>query len=139
MIRNVFDVSYSYGSMDIKGRRGEYLEGARRWVDANRKLLDFARRHPEKVSFLRYENLVTDPDGSVDALLDFLDLPRTTGQAITAAESRDIETVVHLRNALGDVRSDYIGKGSGELPAEVRRDIHEIAADLPRSLGYDPD
>lgn len=139
MIRNVFDASYSYGNMDIQGRHGQYLDGARRWVDSNRKLLDFAQRHPEKVKLVRYEDLVTDPDGIVDVLLDFLDLTRVAGQAINTAESRDIETIAHLQNALGEVRSDYIGKSNDKLPMEVRLEIREIAADLSRSLGYDPD
>lgn len=139
MIRNVFDIAYSYGNMDIQGRRGKYLEGARRWVDANRKLLDFAQRYPEKVSFLRYEDLVTDPAGSVDAALGFLELPHATGQTINAAEARDIEATAHLRNALGEVRSDSIGKGSGGVPVEARREIRALAADLSGVFGYDPD
>lgn len=137
MVRDVLDVSYSYGNMPILGRQGKYLEGAKRWIDANSRIKAFTEANPGSAIVVRYEDLVVDPDAQVAKVIDFAGLERSEGQGITASESRDIRTKSHLQNALGEVRNDFVGKGRDGLSADLKAAILADAAPLQRFFGYD--
>ena len=136
MVRDIFDVAYSYGSMDILGRRGKYLDGARRWVESNSKIRDFSQRYPEHSLLLRYEDLVTDNWCCLDAVFRFLDLESSNVPPMSKNETTDMLAIPHLRNSLGEVRSDFIGKGAAELPRDMKQEMVQLASDLRDFFGY---
>ena len=128
MVRDVFDMAYSYGSMAAPGRAGDYLGGANRWVDANTKLLAFHEQYPAQAIIVRYEDLVRNTQQEMARVLAHLDVPLSAAIELTAAEARDMATQADLHNVLHDVRSDSIGKGRTHLAADVKAAIAAIAA-----------
>lgn len=138
LVRDVFDSAYSYGSMATSDRPGQYWDGARRWVLANRHILEFAERSAKQTMLLRYENLVRFPGREVTRVLQHLRLPSVAPRALNPVETQDIASTAHLSNALGDVSSDYIGKGRAGLAPHYKHRIAGIAASLQRRFGYEP-
>jgi hypothetical protein len=137
MVRDVFDMAYSYGTMPMQARNGQYLGGARRWVHANSRILAFSEQYPAQVITIRYEDLVRFPDREMQRVIDHLAIPTCWAGALNAMEARDIVLRPHLGNVLGDVRDDFIGKGRANLINEVKADIAGIAAALQTRLGYE--
>lgn len=135
MVRDALDTSYSYGCVDIPGRLGKFLDGARRWVDANHKVRAFSQEHPDRAIIVRYEDLVTDPEAQLDRVLRFLKLERCKGH-VSETEAMDIMRHKHLHNVLGAVRDDFIGRGHASLPANTRQEILAISHELQRAFGY---
>ncbi|MCB9685961.1 MAG: sulfotransferase [Alphaproteobacteria bacterium] len=60
------------------------VAAARAWADATEALLGLRHRRPERVHLLRYEDLVREPDATLDALTSFLGVPRPDGWAADA-------------------------------------------------------
>jgi len=141
MVRDVLDVTYSYATMGLKKREGNYLYGAKRWLDANENIKAHLEKYHAQTIVVRYEDLVMRPKDTVARVLDFAELPRSSGNGMNESEAKDITTYKHLNNALGEVRGDFIGKGRSGLPAEVREAIWEVAGtrDLQRFFGYSAD
>ena len=135
MIRDVFDMAYSYGSMVAAGRAGDYLGGARRWVDANTKLLDFYQRCPAQSIIVRYEDLVLDADRETARVMGHLGIASSGAAALTSVEARDIAAQPDLRNVLHDVNRDSIGKGRVRLADDVKDLISAMAGPLQQRLG----
>jgi protein-tyrosine sulfotransferase len=136
MVRDVFDMAYSYGSMPV--RAGQYLGAARRWVHANSRILDFQEQYPRQAIVVRYEDLTRFPDREMQQVLCHLDVPLFTAGALNALEAWDIAARPHLGNVLGGVSSDFIGKGRANLKDDVKQEISGIAAPLQIRLGYEP-
>jgi protein-tyrosine sulfotransferase len=138
MVRDVYDMSYSLGSMATSGRAGVYLGGAKRWVDANAKILAFKQQYAAQAMLVRYEELARYPEREMAAVLAHLGVPSAAAGELNALEARDMAAHPDLRNALGSVRSDFIGKGRANLTDRVKEQIFGIAAPLQVSLGYEP-
>jgi len=137
MIRDVFDMAYSYGSMAAAGRAGDYLGGARRWVDANTKLLDFYQRRGGQSIIVRYETLVLDADREMARIMGHLGVTPSAANALTAVEARDMAAHPDLRNVLHDVHRNSIGKGHMRLADQVKAAVSAIAGPLQARLGYE--
>lgn len=84
ILRDGMDVATSLGGSDplwwqlghhVQLHGDPYVAAAAYWRDLNVKLLDFADRHADRVHILRYEQLVTDPEGRLRALFSFLGEP----------------------------------------------------------------
>lgn len=138
LVRDVFDMAYSFGSMPGDARSGRYLDGARRWVDANARMLAFREEYGEQTIIVRYEALALQPDVEMARVLLHLDATPVPATALTSMEARDIAARPHLRAALGEVSGAFIGKGRASLPDKVKQEIRAIAAPLQVRLGYDP-
>ena len=138
MLRDVFDVAYSYGSMNVGGRQGQYIEGANRWVGANTRLMYFAKRRPQQAMFVRYEKLVSNPEASIEPVLQFLSLPSIEPVELSDAESHDMQTSDHLRNSVGRVTGQSSGRGRANLSQDVKDEISKIAGPLQVYFRYEP-
>jgi hypothetical protein len=150
MVRDVFDTAYSHGSMSIHGRTDNYLGGARRWVDANARILAFCRQYALQAIVVLYEELTRFPEREMQRVfrhlgvlnhqeaLGHLGVPASTASALNVLEARDMAAQPYLRNVLHDVSSDFIGKGRANLTDEVKQGISDIAAPLQIRLGYEP-
>jgi protein-tyrosine sulfotransferase len=137
MIRDAFDMAYSYGSMAASGRAGDYLGGARRWVDANTKLLNFYARCTTQSIIVRYENLVRDADREMARVMAHLGMTSSTANPLAAVEAHDMAAQPDLRNALHDVHRDSIGKGHASLADDVKLAIGAMVGPLQSRLGYE--
>jgi len=138
MIRDVYDMAYSYGSMAAAGRAGDFLGGARRWVDANTKLLDFCQRHAAQSIIVRYEDLVLDADREMARVTAHAGMGSSGANGLAAAEAHDMAAQPDLRNALHEVHRDSIGKGRVLLAEDVKTEISARAGSLQERLGYQP-
>jgi hypothetical protein len=138
MVRDVFDMAWSYGSTAISGRVASYLTGANRWVHANTQILAFSEQHPTQVILVRYEDLVRFTDQEMHRVFNFLDLPARPASPLNHSEARDILLRPHLGNVLGDVSAEFVGKGRTSLTAETRQRISAVAAKLQHRFGYEP-
>jgi len=138
MVRDVFDMAYSYGSMAAAGRAGDYLGGARRWMVANTKLLDFCGRCAAQSIIVRYETLVLDADRELARVMAHLGIASSAANALTAVEAHDMAAQPDLRNVLRDVHRESIGKGHMLLADDAKAAISGIAGPLQTRLGYEP-
>ena len=138
LVRDVFDMAYSYGSMPVAGRAGQYLGGARRWVHANTCMLDFAVKYPTQSLFVRYEDLAASPIQVTQSVLGHLRLEECGHLAMSEQEARDIVARPHLGRVRGVVTTDRVGGGRSSLPGAVRAMITELAGPLQRRFGYEP-
>jgi len=132
-------------------------KSARRW----KKRLKRARRQGAKVEHyleLRYEGLVTDPEGTLKEICQFIDLP--WDPAMLAYHERSEERLSELdrdipamggrlprsaesRMALHErttkpVDTKAIGKWRTKMPAEDVAEFERVAGDLLIELGYEP-
>lgn len=57
----------------IQGTPFPDIAYARAWVDIARRLIDLVAAHQETAALLRYEDLVADPEGTLQSLFDFLE------------------------------------------------------------------
>ena len=136
MVRDVFDMAWSFGSMATAGRAGDYIAGARRWADANAKLAAFQPQHATQCITVRYEDLVHNPEAEMQRVLRHLDVkPRASG-TLSAAETGDMAAQPDLQAAIQDVHVGSVGKGRVNLPDDIRAAIAAIAGPMLIRLGY---
>jgi protein-tyrosine sulfotransferase len=137
MVRDVFDVAYSYGSMLAK-REGQYLQGAKRWVVDNKKILDVAAKRPDQTRIVMYEDLVREPEKILKKTVEFLGKrDEARFERLDGKVALDMATWPHLRNALEEVSTASIGNGRMLLAQEMKDEISEIAAALQARFGYE--
>ncbi|MDH4261015.1 MAG: sulfotransferase [Gammaproteobacteria bacterium] len=109
---------------------------ARLWSGVTEALLDFAGRHAGSTIVLRYEDLVRQPDETLDRLTGFLEL--APGQALLDALLQDAPS------GLGDWKSygktgvdpDSIGRWHSLSPATLFR-LAPIVNPVLQRAGYD--
>jgi hypothetical protein len=108
------------------------------WLSCAQAITKFEEEHPASCHRIRYEDLVTAPEQTAAAMLDFLEVPRVPG--IT----EECFKIPHESNGPGDekiwftdrVTSAGIGRGvrvpSGALPEPMLADINQMLV----KLGY---
>ncbi len=114
---------------------------ARRWNELQANVRRFGAAHPQKIRTLRYEDLVGDPAGQMDALGRFLGFPYDPAaaagyrdhlaEAILSSETWKRED---LGKAWGNTNHGYRERIDPEQAAE----IEAITGDTMRGLGYAP-
>lgn len=127
--RDGIDVAYSYVRT---GLLGSFEEGCTRWMTSLQAVRRFSARHPGRVLEVSYESLVSDPNGSLRTICDWLGVPYT--EAFLEPPDRrlgDVEAHSHHARALGSVTGDRIGVGRRALTAEQRS---SFSADFLREL-----
>lgn len=132
----------------LRRETGGYRYGpfARFWVEADRRdefettsdirrciwswrrhtqaaLASGAELPPEQYHELRYESMVTDPQATADALLDFLDIRQEQSRA-------------SFHQALAGANCDSVGRWRNHLSEGALEEITVEAGSLLRSLGY---
>ena len=99
-----------------------------------------ARHGPAVVYLLRYEDLVTEPEGALNELCSFLGEPMHAGMLhhhLTSGARRIGALAESWRRAAQPVGADRIGAHRTGLTAAERRQVAAVAAPLARRLGYD--
>jgi protein-tyrosine sulfotransferase len=138
MVRDVYDMSYSLGSMATSGRAGDYLGGAKRWVDANTRILAFKEQYAAQAMVVRYEDLARFPEREMAAVLAHLGVTSAGANGLNALEAQDMAAQPYLKNVLEGVSSAFIGKGRANMTDDVKEMISGIAAPLQIRMGYEP-
>ena len=109
-----------------------------------------AHRHNPQYWELRYEDLVTEPEHALRALMAFLELPWSERLLQTGAPSgriyspdwpADIRRTFtnDAREAAGALHDDLIGRWRAELSVADRRVLGSVIAGLLIQLGYERD
>lgn len=116
VVRDPADV---YASQRERGMAGPLAEFARNWRGYTNRFLAAARRAPERVTLVRYEQLVTSPEHTVRRMLDFLGLPFaeealrfTESKATVHAPGQRHVNAEALRRGFFD---DSVGRGRRDL------------------------
>lgn len=140
--RNGMDVATSLGNgrWQVLGRFLEehtepHLAAAHYWVDANRRLLDFHREHPDRSLLFRYEAMIDDPESELRRLfaflgepwepevLDFNRFPHDAG-----LEDHVVSSTWKIEDRRGQHRT---------LPAELQTRIGAVIRPMLVDLGYE--
>jgi protein-tyrosine sulfotransferase len=106
------------------------------WADGAAALLDFERRHRDRTWRLRYEDLVGEPEVTLEALFGFLGLPWSPGllgAAFTTAHDPGIGDR-HIRFS-GKLLRDRVGAGR-DIPFALGPDLEARVGALAAELGY---
>jgi protein-tyrosine sulfotransferase len=109
------------------------------WIDATTRLLDWERRHPRRCFRIRYEDLVTAPDGSLRRLFAFAGVAweeELLGAVFTARHDRgggDMKILLADR-----IDAASVGQGArvniDMIPAAARAEADRLS----RRLSYPP-
>ena len=111
---------------------------AQRWVAANGIALNFMSREPDRIHRLSYEDLVSNPDGMMDGVIQFLKLDRLPTPEFERARQMmgDAAELKHLNKSLADVEQSSIGKGRRSMNAQQKQHLGPSMNPMLRRLGY---
>jgi protein-tyrosine sulfotransferase len=140
LVRDGADVALSMLKAQIRPNM-DVERAAVRYKITVAALLRFARRHPAVCHRVRYEDLVADAAGTVEALCRFLDVafdPAMIESTQHRRQMADLETFDHHRNVFKPITTASIGGGRRELSAEQKARLQELIGPELRLLGYDP-
>lgn len=114
-----------------------YAEAAGEWVRA--VTLGLAYEGHPRVTSVRYENLVDDPETELRRLCGFLGV-EFESQMIKARDDRDVTTdpgrLLHNPGAAGAVTKKAMGRWRKDLSLVERANVNRIAGELLKILGY---
>ena len=113
---------------------------ARSWAGAIRHGRDAARRYPDRVLTVRYEDLVTLPAEEVPRICGFLGLEYDPD--MLAIDRTDRTKVVEdqagwFTNVWGGITTDAVGKWRRELTPHQQQVFESVAGAELRELGYE--
>lgn len=139
MLRDGRDVAASRKMVGDFGQGIEHMMEA--WRDQTRKFLAFAEREDVNAHIVRYEQLVTDPEPELRAIMEFLGLPWS--DRLLAHHDQDLTI---YRNPTGHLSRDQvnkpmnatsIGRWKRDLTADEIAVFEREAGDLLAELGYE--
>ncbi len=137
MLRDPADVVYSCSKLEQYA--GDIRAPAVRWRDALHAANRMRHQHPTSICTVRYEDLVRDPQPTMQRVADFLGIDysfdRPVAEDVPSGLS-DIAEVPHLRAALGNVSTASIGKGRAQLTDDDCRLLHKLVGRATVTSGY---
>ena len=108
-------------------------EASSRWVDSNRKIEGFARKHPGAVLQARYEDLVRDGGATLRAIAGFLSLqPLAAARPIVHGD----ENLPHYSKSFKPVATDSLDKWKSALAPRQVATIEASCRRLMRRYHY---
>jgi hypothetical protein len=118
--------------------RGDLRTAAKAWIENARLMETFARRYPERFQIVRYEELASDPAGTVTKVMDFLG-ERFESQQISSAVRSDVvlpRSMSWKGQALEAVDTSAIDRRSRNANAEELAFLESSLRDDLVRLGY---
>ena len=115
---------------------------ARLWDDQQREGLAMEARHPSSVHRLHYERLLSDPEGTIRELCDFLGEPFEAdllAHERTAAAKKGAQLSESWENTGKPVIAGNSGKFRNELTEREIGIVESVAGPTMTTLGYAPD
>ena len=138
MLRDGVDVAQSY--VDA-GLAATLDDAASRWSRSVDAVQQFAATRGDRCLEMRYESLVTDPQGQVESACAFLGLrydPQMIDSDTDTETMGDVAALAHHENVQRPVNADSIGKGRRLLDEQQRGRIEELIGDQLERQGYAP-
>lgn len=134
VLRDGIDVAHSYVR---SGLMSDLRDASTRWVTSVRAVARFARRHPDAVLEIRYEALVTDPEGTTRRMCAFLG-ERFDASMLEVPDRRlgDVEQHAHHARVLQPVDRGRIGAGRRAMSVEDGRRWSQAFQDQLERCGY---
>ena len=120
--------------------RSDAYHAAVRWLNDVRFGLDFEARRPETTLRVQYEDLVSQPDGTLTSVLQFLDLDPDRIHASVPIPSSDeyseFYANIHANLSRGPTAA-FVDKWRSELSSEDQEVAEAICGSLMGGLGYE--
>lgn len=138
IIRDGCDVVASYLESGIYS---DLETAAWRWRTAVNLACRFGRKHPQSYLEIRYEDLVSNPRGTVQDVCGFLEVDFEENMVLdqhTRNNLGDVNRRKHHKNVLEPVSDKYIGKGRRQLAQEQKSLLDKLILNDLRALGYPP-
>lgn len=142
LVRDPRDVVLSFKTSNIDLYHPYF--SAQRWQEEQERGIELLENHEESVHVIRYENLLQEPEGAVEAVCSFLDLPfeeamlyyYETEDAQAASDSSEL-----FENVGVPIKSDNYDKYRDRLPDEevtlteyfTREELEQFGYELERS------
>jgi hypothetical protein len=138
IIRNGYDVAYSYVSM---GLYKDLEEAAERWKESIQKADKFIQKNQESVLTIHYEDLVSEPQNIVREVCIFLNIGYDDSMLSVDSEQPqkmgDVEMKDHHSNVKKPITTDSIGKGRRNLSASEKQKLSHIIGKELKKNGYE--
>lgn len=137
LVRDGVDVIVSYVET---GLQPSLDAAATRWTASTSSAMIFARKYPCRCLESRYEDLVTNTEGVVERISDFLELPSPTSSPVgrTPMGLGDLKQHSHHQRVFEPIDSGQIGKGRAKLTSDERHRLAPRMNPLLIRLGYPP-
>jgi len=137
MIRDPVDVLRSYLNHDIVA---DLESGIDRWNRSVRSVINFDRGDG-RVTEVRYEDFVSQPETEVKSICDFLGLDFQSSWFNRTDHYDEIDEVTrrdHHANVFEPISTEHVGKGRRELSAETLYRLDSLIGEKVEQLGYEP-
>lgn len=151
MVRHGLDVACSINELSDRGytylseiheyvkRYARPLEAfAHAWVDVNRSMLDFIRRHPDNTIVLRYEDLVSRPAETMQRIFDYLGEEWSDNLLQTALAKKDNVGLGDWKTYDNTRIDDSSVARWKSLPVPISSTLGQICNRMLEAYGYDP-
>jgi len=133
LLRDGADVSVSYVK---SGSYRELCDAGLRWVDSHNCWEAFKRNLPQsRYLEVRYEDLVKDPDGVLDAAVH-LGIPSRNAKISVHHKLGDVSCREHHAKVSAAVDTSSIGKGRASLTPDERANLSKVLNTHLLRLGY---
>ena len=138
LVRDGRDVALSV--MKVPFGANNVWAAARSWAGAIRRGRQAARRYPDRVLTVRYEDVVGHPEEEVQKICRFLELEYNP--AMLAIEETDRTKVTEdqagwFTNVWAGITTDAVGKWRTEMTPHQRQVFESVAGQELRELGYE--
>lgn len=137
MIRDPRAVAASHLVFERRWAEGDVRKHAKRWVALSEKATRWER--DDRVRFVRYEDLVRDPDEQVAAISAFCRLPARDELVEREAPPEGSFWDNGSLSPKGPISASNIDAWRDRLSDADRRIVEHVAGDAMRARGYDPD
>ena len=109
------------------------------WIERTAAMLAFEERHPDRCLRLRYEDLVTSTDESMEAVWRFMGVParQVSDQAFVAGHDPMAPADYKIWHT-GSVHAESVGRGSRIPPERIGGPVCDAMNTLLAQLGYEP-
>ncbi len=138
LVRDGCDVVYSHLS---GGFMRDRREAAERWVAMAGRARKFVAAHPNSAIEVRYESLVSDPDGEIGRLTEFLGVepePAMLASERSASDLGDVPEWYWHEEVARPIHAGNIGKGRRFFSPEERVELQAIIGGELAAYGYPP-
>jgi hypothetical protein len=140
LYRDPRDVCYSFSNI-AHGEKHPYFQ-ARQWVQMQQACLTNIDRVPDTVHFVKYEDLVSDPESVVRGICRFFDVPfdtRMLQQHRSSEASHIAQGGAHWANLDRPITAAAVAKYRGNLSDYDIAIIESLAGPVMDRLGYPRD
>lgn len=137
VLRDGRDVVRSY----VELNRYDIQEAAARWTRSVRLSRQFGRRHPDRFTEVRYEDLVHDPRGAIQSVCRFLGLQfsdRMLRHHEYDLKLGDVDLLSHHANVKNPISTTRVGRWREFFDDEEAEDVEKALGPALAAAGYEP-